>query len=95
LGGERAGPKLAQAGGARGLLWQPAGWLLGRWPRRARGCGRGPDFLCGLKRKFVNSNFCHFLLTIFQKHLFVFKYIFDIYSNLNQRDNLFREKSEF
>jgi hypothetical protein len=83
---------LAQAGGVRGLLWQPARRFSGRGPRRDGKEGRGPVFACGLKRGFVNSTFCHFILTIFQKHLFVFKYIFDIYSNLNQRDNLFRGK---
>jgi hypothetical protein len=63
---------LAQVGGARMLLWQPARRLLGRWPRPARGGGRGPVLACGLKRESVNSAFCHFILTIFQKQLFVF-----------------------
>jgi hypothetical protein len=64
-------------------------------PRRGGKGGRGPIFWLRAESEVVNSNACHFILTFFQKQLFVFSYVFDIYSNLNQRDNLFREKSEF
>jgi hypothetical protein len=57
--------------------------------------GRGPVFCLRAKRNVVNSNIYHFVLMFSEAIVSVFKYIFDIYSNLNQRDNLFREKSEF
>jgi hypothetical protein len=82
----------AQAGGARGLLWQPARRLSGREPRRGGKGGRGPSFWLWAESEVVNSNACQFILTFFQKQLFVFSYVFVIYSNLNQRDNLFRGK---
>jgi hypothetical protein len=51
---------LAQAGDVRGLLWQPARRFSGLGPRWDRKGGRGPVFRCGLKWKFVNSNFLSF-----------------------------------
>jgi hypothetical protein len=89
------GQLLAHAGGARGLLRRPARRFLGLRPRRARGGGRGPVFCLRAKREVVHSNIYHFVLMFSEAIVSVFKYIFYIYSNLNQRDNLFREKSEF
>jgi hypothetical protein len=64
---------LAQAGGVRGLLWQPARRFSGRGPRRVGKEGRGPVLACGLKREAVNSNFCHFLLTFSRSNYLYFR----------------------
>jgi hypothetical protein len=42
----------------------------------------------------LHSNNYQFVFDVFSEAICIL-YVFDIYSNLNQRDNLFREKGEF
>ena len=83
------GPVLAQEGRGAGPVWRPGRRLLGRGPRRARIAqiwaerSFGPRAQSRLRYEFH----------LYSEALsYYFVNSFDLYSNLNQRDNLFREK---
>jgi hypothetical protein len=85
------GQLLAQAGGARGLLRRPARRLLGSSPGGRAKTTVGRFSLWSA----MNSEPLSICFDFSEAIIGVFSMNFDIYSNLNQRDNLFREKSEF